>query len=63
MSLIRQLTVVFMNNHLILRAKHVPGKLNIIADALSRFQDTPKLRQQYGLAPVPSVILQELLPW
>ena len=63
MSLIRQLTVALMNNNLILRAKHVPGKLNIIADALSRFQDTPELRQQYGLAPVPSVILPELLPW
>ena len=63
MSLIRQLTVALMNNNLILRAKHVPGKLNIIADALSRFQDTPELRQQYGLEPLPSVILPELLPW
>lgn len=63
MSLIRKLTVALMKNNLILRAKHVPGKQNRIADALSRFQDTPELRRQYGLEPVPSVIPSDLLPW
>ena len=44
MSLIRTMTVTIMRNNVILRAKHVPGKKNIIADALSRFQDTPEIR-------------------
>ncbi|KAK2172315.1 hypothetical protein NP493_974g00020 [Ridgeia piscesae] len=45
------------------RAKHVPGKTNVIADAQSRFQDTPDLRRQYGLKPMQSVIPPDLLPW
>ncbi|KAK2176516.1 hypothetical protein NP493_660g03003 [Ridgeia piscesae] len=63
MSLIRTLTVSLMQNNVILRAKHVPGKTNVIADALSRFQDTPDLRRQPGLKPVQSVIPPDLLPW
>ena len=49
MSLIRTMTVTMMWNNVILRTKHVPGKKNIITDALSRFQDTPEIRNQYGL--------------
>ena len=56
MSLIRTMTVSLMRNNVILRAKHVP-------DALSRFQDTPELRRQYGLEQVQSVIPPNLLPW
>ena len=63
MSLIRTLTVSLMQNNVIIRAKHVPGKTNVIADALSRFQDTPDLRRQYGLKPMQSVIPPDLLPW
>ena len=63
MSLIHRLTVSVMQNNLILRAKHVPGKHNIIADALSRFQDTAALRRQYGLAPAQSPIPPDLLSW
>jgi hypothetical protein len=63
MSLIRTLTVSLMQNNVILRAKHVPGKTNVIADALSRVQDTPDLRRQYGLKPMQSVIPPDLLPW
>ena len=40
MSLIRRLTVLPMRHNLMLRAKHVPGKRNIIADALSPCRDT-----------------------
>ena len=63
MSLIRTMTVSLMRNNVVLRAKHVPGKKNIMADALSRFQDTPVLRKKYGLAQVKSVIPPGLLPW
>ena len=63
MSLIRTMTVSLMRNNVILRAKHVPGKQNIIADTLSRFQDTPELRVQFGLNHLQSVIPQHLMPW
>ena len=63
MSLVRTMTVTIMRNNVILRAKHVPGKTNIIADALSRFQDTPEIRDRYGLVQLQSVIPPDLLPW
>lgn len=63
MSLVRTMTIALMRNNVILRAKHVPGKKNVIADALSRFQDTPEIRRQYGLMLEQSVIPPDLLPW
>ena len=63
MSLIRTMTVSLMRNNVILRAQHVPGKQNIIADTLSRFQDTPEQRVQFGLYHLQSVIPQHLMPW
>ena len=61
MSLIRTMTVTLMQCNVVLRAKHVPGKQNVVADSLSRFQDTPLLK--YGLDRVPSAIPMHLLPW
>ena len=63
MSLIRTLTVTLMQFNIVIRAKHVPGKLNVVADMLSRFQDGPQILRQYGLDAVPSAIPQDLLPW
>ena len=63
MSLIRTMTVTLMQSNVIMRAKHVPGRLNIVADKLSRFQNNQQWLEIYGLAPVPSVIPQDLLPW
>ena len=63
MSLIRKLTVSLMQLNIVIRAKHVPGKSNVSADMLSRFQDTPQILGKYGLDSVPSVIPQDLLPW
>ena len=37
MSLLRRLTWITVTNNFILRAAHIPGHLNLIADALSRF--------------------------
>ena len=63
MSLIRKLTVSLMQLNTVIRAKHVPGKSNVLADMLSRFQDTPQILRKYGLDSDPSVIPQDLLPW
>ena len=62
MSLVRRLTIALMRSNVLLRAKHVPGKLNVLADALSRFQDTRELRDQHGLALKASVIPPDLQP-
>lgn len=38
MQLMRRLTLCAMMNNFVVTAKHIPGKFNAIADALSRFQ-------------------------
>ena len=63
MSLIRKWTMALMQLNIVIRAKYVPGKSKVIADMLSRFQDTLQILGKYGLDSVPSVIPQDLLPW
>ena len=63
MSLVRTMTVAMMRQNVVVRAKHVPGKSNMVADMLSRFQDSPAMLAKCGLDPVRSAIPQALLPW
>ena len=44
MTLIRHLVLLTMNHNILIKAKHVVGKVNTICDAISRFQWT-KLAQ------------------
>lgn len=37
MKLVRRLVLSGMNHNTVIRAKHIPGKLNLVADSLSRF--------------------------
>ena len=60
--LVRRLTIALMRSKVLLRAKHVQGKLNVIADALSRVQDTRELRDRHGFALKAAVILPDLQP-
>ena len=46
MDLIRRLTLLTMQYNFYIRAQHIPGKRNEIADSLSRFQ-----HQQFTLHP------------
>ena len=62
MSLVRMMTVTIMQFNIVIRAKHVPGKHNVVADMLSRFQDSPQIIRKFGLDTVPSVIPLDLLP-
>ena len=62
MSLVRMMTVTIMQYNIVIRAKHVPGKHNVVADMLSRFQDSPQILRKYGLDAAPSVIPRDLLP-
>ena len=62
MSILRPLILVLMQNNINLRSVHIPGKLNILTDKISRFQVTPDLLQRYGMHPQPQVIPHHLRP-
>ena len=63
MILVRRLVVTTMKHNIMFRAKHIPGKYNIIADRLSRF----KLQEARDAAPwldkVPIALDTPILPW
>jgi hypothetical protein len=61
MNIIRPLVLVLMNNNIMLRSKHIPGKNNILCDAISRFKQTPTILQSYGMDPAPTPIPPQLL--
>ena len=63
MSLLRTLVVATMTYNIELRAKHIPGRCNVICDLLSRFQEH-KAREVYpGLAKEKDPIPPAWLPW
>ena len=53
MDLVRRLVLLSMQHNFVVRARHVPGVSNAIADALSRFQ----MQRFRVLAPTPTRIL------
>ena len=62
MVLVRQLVLCTLKFNLLVKAKHLPGKLNIIADKLSRFQVREARLAAPWLAEVPVVPPPHLLP-
>ena len=62
MSIMRPLVLILMKDNIYLRAKHLPGIDNILADKISRFQVDAQLLQQYGMQPEPLTIPDCLLP-
>ena len=62
MQLIRPLILTLLSNNITLRSVHIPGKENILCDAISRLQVTPQLLQQYGVHSTPTQLPQHLLP-
>ena len=63
MQLIRELVVATMSFNIEFRAKHIPGKYNVIPDLLSRFQDNRALGIAHWLEREPDAVKQEWLPW
>lgn len=63
MCLVRTLVVASMKFNIVFRAKHVPGTLNVIADSLSRFQNSLAFAQAPQLHPEPTSVPESLLPW
>ena len=62
MSLIRMLTMLLLENNIDIHAKHIPGKLNVVSDYLSRHQATPPFLLRHRLSPRPLSIPNALRP-
>ncbi len=62
MDLLRHLTLLTLKHNLYIRAQHIPGKCNEIADSLSRlqFQRFRMLAPQADVVPhkIPAIMLQ-----
>ena len=63
MRLLRPLVVATMSYNILFAAKHIPGKSNIVADALSRFQDAVTSRAAPWLNADADQVPREMLPW
>ncbi len=63
MQLLRRLVCTQLTHNILLRAKHIPGAHNVIADALSRFQNSTARTLAPELDARPVSIPQHLLPW
>ena len=63
MQLVRELVLTAMSFNIHFKAKHIPGKTNIIADKLSRFQNQEARQLAPHLAAVQTNVSDDLLPW
>ena len=62
MQLLRPLILILLQYNIQLKSQHIPGIENVLCDAISRWQVTPSLLQQYGAHPDPTPLPQELVP-
>ncbi|MEG7522532.1 MAG: hypothetical protein M3H12_05460, partial [Chromatiales bacterium] len=62
MRLIRRLVVTAFKFNVYFKAKHIPGKINVIADRLSRFQEAAPRKVAPWLQSRPDLIPPEILP-
>ena len=63
MDLLRKLAIATMSHNFHFAAKHIPGKFNSAADALSRFQDGVARQVAPWLSTTADHVLPEMLPW
>ena len=63
MNMVRYLVLTLLTYNIDLRAKHIPGKSNIICDLLSRFQTHKARRLLPALHQSPVTVTHEWLPW
>ena len=61
-NIIRPLVMEAIQHNIMLLAKHISGKSNILPDRISRFQVTDGLLRQYNMEVTPTDIPQDLLP-
>ena len=62
MAIIRPLVLTLLQFNITLSSLHVPGKLNIICDFLSRKQATPEFLREHGMFLEATPIQPQLLP-
>ena len=62
MKLLRPMILTFLNYNISFTAMHIPGKLNILSDRLSRGQVSKIFLQRHGMDPVPVTVPMHLLP-
>ena len=62
MLLIRPLVLTFLQYNITFKARHIPGKHNILCDRLSRLQVLPQMLEEYGINPTPTPIAAHLRP-
>ena len=63
MSLLRQFVVLCMQYNILFKGKHIPGKINTVADAISRFQIEKAREVRPTLQQLPVGIDSAWLPW
>ena len=63
MRLVRQLVLITLQHNITFKARHIPGTTNILADAISRLQETTARRIHPSLDPTPTPIPTHWLPW
>ena len=63
MRLIRRLVLAALKFNVYVKAKHIPGKTNVIADKLSRFQEISARQMAPWLLPHPVELPSAIQPW
>ncbi len=62
MCLVRLLVLKLLQYNITFKAQHISGVKNILADAVSRFQETPQMLANYKMAARPMQVPKEILP-
>ena len=62
MALMRPLILLLIKHNIQLVARHIPGKENTLADAISRFSLKPEMIVKYNLEEQPTELPRRLLP-
>ena len=62
LSILRKIVLHTLNNNIVISSKHIPGKRNVLPDALSRNIHTTLLLQEHQMELQPTPIPQHLLP-
>ena len=62
LALVRQLVLICLSHNIYFRARHVPGRHNVLADSLSRLQVERFLSLTRGMDSLPTTIPPHLQP-